>query len=336
MASQPHTDDTLIAPGLRAFMQRIVDYAGLFPPADLPLDEAMRNFISYRGEPERWMLNRFVIPTRRLNALRPYRRAIANDPPFGFSVLGTGGDTPEAFLEAFTTDLDHIESCIDDHNAHVRPDVMEVRLPKTLLDPLTPATLRPFIEQVDRHMAQQGLAHLDIFFEVPLTDATTAALPAALAVFADANADQPVPERSILGLKIRCGGLTRDLFPSVEHVAKAIAACHQSGVRFKATAGLHHPARHHDDNLDVMRHGFFNVFGAAIFAVEHDLNADQIAAVLRETNEEAFTFTDQGMAWGPLEASVEAISHARSSLAHSFGSCSFEEPIDDLRALNLM
>lgn len=336
MESHPHPDDTIIAPGLRAFMQRIVDYAGMFPPADLRLTDAMERFLSYRGEPERWMLNRFVIPTRRLEELRPFRQAIAHNPPVGFSVLGTGGATPEAFLEAFTADLDHIDQCVEDHRSRVRPDVMEVRLPASLLDAPDLTAVRDFLAAVDTHLARHGLPHLDIFFEVPLTDQTTARLPKLLSAFADANADQPVPERSVIGLKIRCGGMEAGLFPSVEHVATAIAACRDASVRFKATAGLHHPARHYDDNLEVMRHGFFNVFGAAVFALQHDLDADGIAAILREENEETFTFTQEGMQWGPLSASVEDISYARSTLAHSFGSCSFEEPVDDLRALGLM
>ncbi len=331
-----HTDDTLIAPGLRAFLQRIVDYAGMFPPADLPLHEAMENFLSYRTEPERWMLNRFVVPTRRLDELRPFRKAIASNPPVGLSVLGQGGATEEAFLEAFTADLDRIDTCIEDHKSHVRPDVMEVRLPASLLDPFDAEPVARFLDAVDSTLARHGLAHLDIFFEVPLTNDTVSQLPDVLHAFASANANQPVPEQSILGLKIRCGGMEPELFPSVEHVAAAIVACRDTGVRFKGTAGLHHPARHHDEQYEVMRHGFFNVFGAAVLAAEHNLDADGVAAILREESAETFTFTQEGMQWGPLSASVEDISHSRSVLAHSFGSCSFEEPVDDLRALNLM
>jgi hypothetical protein len=332
----PHTDDTLIAPGLRAFLQRIVDYAGMFPPADLPLHEAMENFLSYRTEPERWMLNRFVIPTKRLDELRPFRQAIASNPPVGLSVLGQGGATVDTFLEAFTDDLDRIDTCIEDHNSHVRPDVMEVRLPTTLLNSFEMEPVARFLEAVDSTLAQHGLAHLDIFFEVPLTDDTASQLPQVLPAFASANANQPVPEQSILGLKVRCGGMEPELFPSVEQVARAIVACRDTGVRFKATAGLHHPTRHHDEQYEVMRHGFFNVFGAAVLAAEHDLDVDGVSAILREENADTFTFTQEGMQWGPLSASVEDISHSRAALAHSFGSCSFVEPVEDLRALSLM
>src|SRR5262245_38924762 len=56
-------------PALRALLGGIIDYAGLFPPAQLPLEEAIRNYARYRTEPESWMLGRFVIPATRLKEL---------------------------------------------------------------------------------------------------------------------------------------------------------------------------------------------------------------------------------------------------------------------------
>ena len=46
-----------------------------------------------------------------------------------------------------------------------------------------------------------------------------------------------------------------------------------------------------------------------------------------------FLFHDGGMSWGALSATVEQIRQARQSSMISFGSCSFDEPRDDLRAL---
>ena len=41
---------------LRALLTGVVDYAGLFPPARLPLDEAIRNYARYRQGSDAWML----------------------------------------------------------------------------------------------------------------------------------------------------------------------------------------------------------------------------------------------------------------------------------------
>ena len=48
------------------FMRQIVDYAGLFPPASLPLDEALGEFHDYQSHSRSGYLGRFVMPLDRL------------------------------------------------------------------------------------------------------------------------------------------------------------------------------------------------------------------------------------------------------------------------------
>ena len=50
----------------RALLSEIVDYAGLFPPAQLPLEKAVREYAAHLGEEKAWMLGRFIIPAQRL------------------------------------------------------------------------------------------------------------------------------------------------------------------------------------------------------------------------------------------------------------------------------
>src|SRR5438270_2916911 len=78
----------MMSPGLRALLENILDYAGLFPPAQLPLDEAIRNYARYRTEPESWLLGRFVGPAERLHELAAYRDNLLDmGEPFSFAVL---------------------------------------------------------------------------------------------------------------------------------------------------------------------------------------------------------------------------------------------------------
>jgi hypothetical protein len=53
----------------RAFMSELIDYAGLFPPARLDLDTAIRKYARYRDQDEAWMLGRFIIPAGQLAQL---------------------------------------------------------------------------------------------------------------------------------------------------------------------------------------------------------------------------------------------------------------------------
>ena len=105
-------------------------------------------------------------------------------------------------------------------------------------------------------------------------------------------------------VKLRCGGAS---IPSVEQVALVIACCREAGVPFKATAGLHHAVRHGDE------HGFLNVLAATAAP------PGRIEAVLAEEDAAAIDIAD-----------------ADRTLFTSFGSCSWSEPVDDLRELGLL
>jgi hypothetical protein len=136
-------------------------------------------------------------------------------------------------------------------------------------------------------------------------------LPGAVAAVREARA----------GAKIRCGGTT---LPSVEEVAAFIVACRDAGVPFKATAGLHHPIRSGD------RHGFLNLLAAAVFA-----DAD-LEAILAEEDPSAFTLDADGFGVHGQRAGAETIRAARAELFVAYGSCSFDEPVDDLTALGML
>ena len=47
-------------------MTRLVDYAGLFPPASLDMMSAVRRYRQYLTGEDRWSLGRFVVPAARL------------------------------------------------------------------------------------------------------------------------------------------------------------------------------------------------------------------------------------------------------------------------------
>jgi hypothetical protein len=77
------------------------------------------------------------------------------------------------------------------------------------------------------------------------------------------------------------------------------------------------------------------VLGAAILAAEHQWNADQAVTMLEDVDPRSFSFTDDFFAWRDWKIDTERL-HDRRKLVRSFGSCSFDEPRDDLRALNLL
>lgn len=132
------------------------------------------------------------------------------------------------------------------------------------------------------------------------------------------------------GAKVRCGGPTPDMFPSPAELAAFVCGCRDRGLAFKATAGLHHPIR------DGIVHGFLNLLGAAVLAHADGAGPRDLVAVLLEEDAAAFevsdeAFTIRGRAFGP-----EAVAAARERLFTGYGSCSFSEPVEDLRGLRIL
>jgi hypothetical protein len=148
--------------------------------------------------------------------------------------------------------------------------------------------------------------------------------------------DDPAPV-AVLGsrAKIRTGGVTPEAFPSCAELAQFLGRCAAAKVPFKATAGLHHPVRSRrqlSDEASATMHGFVNVFLAAAL-VWHGGNEADAAATLEETSPGAFRFFDHCACWHGHTLMTSQIAGARREFAISFGSCSFEEPIQDLKDL---
>ena len=157
----------------------------------------------------------------------------------------------------------------------------------------------------------------------PGPDAFAALGAAPVDVFVEGSRDFEALHAHQLGAKIRCGGLSRDAFPSDDAVAAFIRGCRDHGVAFKATAGLHHPFRTRDEDIGVLQHGFVNLLAATAL--------DEVEAIVAETDPNAFSIGADELRWHDLRASREQVEEMR-GLFTAFGSCSFNEPVEDLLA----
>jgi hypothetical protein len=141
--------------------------------------------------------------------------------------------------------------------------------------------------------------------------------------------------------KIRTGGITPEAFPAAPAIAQFISACAQHKVPFKATAGLHHPLRCHrpltysESGPSGWMFGFLNVFLAAALA-RKQAELKTLEELLMEESPACFEFNDDQIVWAGHVLTAKEIADTRRELAISFGSCSFEEPVADLKALGLL
>jgi hypothetical protein len=306
---------------LRVLMTDLIDYAGLFPPAGLAMDQAVEGYNRALMGPQEWMLGRFVCPVSRLGeferaagVLMPgtlgtsgYREAAGGD-PWRLSVLMDG---------AIETDLDAIEAFNQRHagleQGRAVIDAVEVKVAR--------------VEEIDPVLDALP-EDLYPFFEFPVGQDCRG--------FVAALAGEPA------AAKIRTGGVQPAAFPTPAEVAAFLVACASVDVPFKATAGLHHPVRgaypltYEAGSASCTMFGFVNIFVGAALARLKGATPARIEAVLAEDDITAFRFSETLVTWGSVGVEVAQLAKVREAFALSFGSCSFDEPVQDLRRAGLL
>jgi len=314
-----------------AFMDRLIDFAGLFPPAGLDMQAAVDRYAHHRRLAEAWMLHRFIAPAEGLGAFTAAAGAhLGPSDRWSLSVLVGARDDAEVALARADAQGDAVAGLEAATGGRAVVEALETPVPLAAAGP----GCGDFLARLLEALADAGLGGRELFVEVPAggdDGSVLEAIAAAAARFA--GPDGAFPR---VGAKLRCGGLVADAFPAPERLAGVIAGAGDRGLCLKFTAGLHHPVRHRAADPEVMMHGFLNVFGAGILAREAGLEGARLAACLAETEPAAFVFTDDAFAWRDVAADTEGISRARDRWLAGFGSCSFLEPRDDLAALGLL
>jgi hypothetical protein len=253
-------DTKVVAPALKALVEKLIDYAGVFPPASLTRDIAVENFKKYQSGAHSWMLRSLVLNSSELEHI-----------PANFTgslAVLSDKDEPRAAT---------IES-------------------KQIIRSARPVYCELAISELDDIKGAGCFA------------------------------------------KIRTGGVKPEAIPSVKAVSQYIIACAEKRLPLKATAGLHHavranhPLTYENNAPHAVMHGFLNVFVAAAFAWHGDTD---IEPILQETDATAFRF-DARAHWKNRSLSAAQVIEARKDFIHSFGSCSFEEPVEDLQNLGLL
>lgn len=311
---------------MQTLMSSLIDYAGLFPPAKLDMASAAEAHARALRGPHAGFLGRFVCPSKRLpelsNAAAPlmpgtfatsgYREYADVADPWRISVL-IDDDLPGCLtrMDAFNLRHERADAGL------ARADAIEMRID-------SPGGIDEALDILPEDVFP--------FFEVPI-DRDCRGFVTAIAGNSDSGG---------AAAKIRTGGITPDAFPSTRQIAEFLHACIGAQIPFKATAGLHHPVRathaltYEPASPKSVMHGFLNVFMAAALTRSARLDLDATIALLEESDPTAFRFTDDGATWRRHTIDVVSLARVREAFALGFGSCSFDEPIDDLKRLGMI
>lgn len=286
---------------VKALLASVVDYAGLFPPAKLGMGDAIANYTRYQTTPYSWMLGHFVVPASRLSEFAELL------PMFplkqrSLSVILSGN---------FEREIDRVRFLHDN---------TQIAIAAVEFPPLPPTEIEKVFPRLP--------AELNCFFEIPLKED----IEAHLAVLQNVGASA----------KVRTGGITAEAFPSATQLCQFIVACARNLVPFKATAGLHHPVpgnyrlTYEPDSPSTEMHGFLNVVVCTALVYWQKVTLEEAQEILQDSSINSFQFKDDSIGWRSHYLSLTEIEEVRQRFFCSFGSCSFQEPIDDLKELTLL
>ncbi len=285
---------------IQTLLAGAVDYAGLFPPAQLGMAEAARRYVEYRGSTDAWALGRFVVPANRLDELAATVADLPHEvraDPLALSVL---------VGPHLTADMSAVRAL---EGSALRPEAIEIRAQSS--------------EEIVAIASELRVGY-EVYVEIPL----------------DGDVPGLVRQIAAAGLraKMRTGGVTADAFPLAEQIARFIAACVAADISFKATAGLHHARRgayrltYEPGAAESPMFGYLNVLGATALLSEGGTEAEAVQLLLEESPL-ALRVEKGGIGWRDWWLRSEALATARRDGMIAFGSCSFTEPLDDVMEL---
>ena len=297
----------------RALLGSLIDHAPLFPPASMDMEEAVAEDRIARRDPNAWMIARFVCPASRLGELEDALGGWGDAPQLSVVLDGVAAGDEPSWTEALEAEAHDLA---DAARAGAPVAAVELRLPSP----------RPGSAALIAAQAALRPLRAEVYLELLPGERWRDTLPATIGAAAAIGARA----------KLRSGGETAAAFPPVEQVALVLAACRDTGVVLKATAGLHHPVRHIDEATGTHMHGFLNLLAAASFAAAHNLRAGGLERVLAEEDPQAFEVGADFIRVGRQRASADEIEAARRHLFASYGSCSWREPVEDLQAMGVL
>lgn len=283
---------------INPLLKRLFDYAGLFPPAKLPMEQTVQNYAGYRDAARSWMLGRIIVPLSRLDEFEDIAAPLGGK--WRLSVVGQSNwsvdlETIREFNSRRSTERDFVIDC------------MERRF--SIDDP-----------------PPSNLSDILVYCEVPPTDNDSLSAIRNHGLMAkvrcgglDRNAFPN--DSSLAQFLATCHSLALPF--------KATAGLHHP---LKSTR----PATDSEGADVVDMHGFFNLTIAACFLYAGLIGQAEVEAILSVRSLEEFKVGSNALEWRDLSIDIHQITSSRDGFFHGLGSCSFVEPTEDLEQLKLL
>ena len=284
---------------LSVFQDHLIDYAGLFPPANLSLDAAIENYAQYINCEDSWMLGPFILPVSKLDELHTYADLFLKKKPLKLSITGRKSESKNQCIVQLKEDFEKIRNFSSQYHQWSTVEAFEIPLP-----PVVPTQV--LLEEISTGAEKLGMK---VFCEVSLlsNDEWKEHVSSTLNAIEAFNS----VHNSRLGVKLRTGGVKAEMFPSTEQVAFVIAACRNRDLPIKFTAGLHHPIRMYREEVKTKMHGFLNIFLAGMLAYHLKLDEKMIEEIISDEKANHFILADHRLGWKNLSITTQEIKELR-------------------------
>lgn len=316
---------------LNIFMHKLLDYAGLFPPAKLPLLESLINYAAYTKHAQKDWLGRYILPCNKISASMEIILAQnlfkKNKHRAEFSIILNTSENLINLNNIIAEDVKLISEMHNKLKEYINIDSVEFCPPKEAYLPNKILHFHTVLELYTNQLTL--LKHLkEIYIEIPFSENINEYVDI-LAKFNSKNSTK-------FSLKLRTGGVTPAQIPSAYHVAQAIRLSAEHLLPLKATAGLHVPIPNDNPEVGARLHGFLNIFSCLLLCYDNLLSITEMENIILNYSYSDFNFTDKGLSIGNKFISNDTMNRLRNSFIKSFGTCSFLEPIEHLHENNFL
>lgn len=316
---------------LNIFMQGLLDYAGLFPPANLPLQVSLKNFSEYYDHQQTNWLGKYILPVNKVDETI----SILNEHPLfsklknkaNFSLIISNSETINDYSKILEKDITLIKKLTNQFEQTITLDSIEFAPPKEVF---TTNNTKLIIDTLN--ILLEKFSYLDkinqFYCEVRVLENLHEYIQTI------SNFNQKISNK--IAIKLRTGGVTPAQIPPSIDIAKAIRVCAEQKIPIKATAGLHVPVPNDNPHVGARLHGFLNIFSCLLLCYDDLMSIENMENIISNYSYRDFKFTDSGLHVGNRYISNQKMTELRKSFIKSFGTCSFIEPIDHLKENHIL
>lgn len=318
---------------LNIFMRSLLDYAGLFPPESLNLQDSIINYINYQNHNQKNWLGKFILPankiieTTSILSNKNIFSTIKNKIPL--SIILTGCEKLDEFYNVLIQDIKNIENLENQFNEVIKIDSFEILPSKEIINTSHLNSFHKFTSHLNENLPEP-LKKIELYCELPLTD--NFFLEKKEEYLKNIKINNEIKDNIKLSLKLRTGGITPKQIPNSKDIAETIYLSSKYKIPLKATAGLHVPVPNNNPHVGAKLHGFLNVFSCMFFCYnEESINVKEMINILSSYSYPDFKFSNSGLQIDNYFISNNKLEELKIKYVKSFGTCSFEEPIQHLQ-----